>query len=49
MVEEAGEILESHILVNIKAHTNHLIMIGDHKQLPPKVENYKLQKVSGKG
>ncbi|KAG1856384.1 P-loop containing nucleoside triphosphate hydrolase protein [Suillus subalutaceus] len=31
LVEEAGEILESHILTAFGANTNQLILIGDHK------------------
>jgi hypothetical protein len=37
LVEEAGEILESHILTAIGPDTKQLILIGDHKQLRPKV------------
>lgn len=36
LVEEAGEILESHILTAIGRETGQLVMIGDHKQLRPK-------------
>jgi hypothetical protein len=36
VVEEAGEILESHILTAFSSHPKHLIMIGDHEQLRPK-------------
>ncbi|KAG1870831.1 P-loop containing nucleoside triphosphate hydrolase protein [Suillus subluteus] len=43
LVEEAGEILESHILTAFGANTNQLILIGDHKQLRPKVNSYALQ------
>ncbi|THU96868.1 P-loop containing nucleoside triphosphate hydrolase protein [Dendrothele bispora CBS 962.96] len=42
LVEEAGEILESHIVTALGASAKQLIMIGDHKQLRPKVNNYKL-------
>lgn len=42
LVEEAGEILESHILTAMTPATKQLILIGDHKQLRPKVNNYKL-------
>jgi hypothetical protein len=31
LVEEAGEILESHILTALGANTNQLILVGDHK------------------
>lgn len=36
LVEEAGEILESHILTAIGRETGQLVMIGDYKQLRPK-------------
>ncbi|KAJ2983613.1 hypothetical protein NUW58_g6220 [Xylaria curta] len=38
LVEEAGEILESHVLTALGPDTKQLILIGDHKQLRPKVE-----------
>ncbi len=37
LVEEAGEILESHVLTALGAETQQMILIGDHKQLRPKV------------
>jgi len=55
LVEEAGEVLESHILTSLALGTEggesskHLVLIGDHKQLPPKVENYELTATSGCG
>lgn len=55
IVEEAGEVLEPHIISALSeatAHSNetkHLILIGDHKQLRPKVESYQLTKASGHG
>ncbi|KAG1856396.1 P-loop containing nucleoside triphosphate hydrolase protein [Suillus subalutaceus] len=49
LVEEAGEILESHILTAFGANTNQLILIGDHKQLRPKVNSYALQVESDQG
>jgi hypothetical protein len=42
LVEEAGEILESHILTALTPNTKQVILIGDHKQLRPKVNNYAL-------
>ena len=35
VVEEAAEILESHIVSALNAGTHHLILLGDHKQLRP--------------
>lgn len=42
IVEEAGEILESHILTAMTPDTKQLVLIGDHQQLRPKVNNYAL-------
>lgn len=42
VLEEAGEILESHVLTAMSDTTKQLIMIGDHKQLRPKINNYAL-------
>jgi superfamily I DNA and/or RNA helicase len=48
LVEEAGEILESHILTALGPDTKQLILIGDHKQLRPKV-NFTLSVEKGDG
>ncbi|KAH0835059.1 hypothetical protein FOPE_03825 [Fonsecaea pedrosoi] len=42
LVEEAREILESHILTAIRPSTKQLILVGDHQQLRPKISNYNL-------
>jgi len=42
LVEEAAEVLEAHILVCLSSLTQHLILIGDHLQLRPKIECYQL-------
>ncbi|KAG2134156.1 AAA domain-containing protein, partial [Suillus bovinus] len=60
LVEEAGEILESHILTAMGQSIRQMILIGDHKyyislnltpyrQLRPKVKNYKLSVEKGDG
>lgn len=49
IVEEAAEILESHILTSIGDTIEHIIMIGDHKQLRPRVECHNLSVESGNG
>jgi superfamily I DNA and/or RNA helicase len=49
LVEEAAEIHESHILTNLSMNVRRLVMVGDHKQLKPKLENYKLRTESGYG
>ena len=46
IVEEAAEILEPSILSSICAETEHLIMIGYHKQLRPNVDTFQLRKKS---
>ncbi|RUS19771.1 hypothetical protein BC937DRAFT_86940 [Endogone sp. FLAS-F59071] len=40
--EEAGEVLESHIIATLSPSTQHLILIGDHLQLRPQVATYDL-------
>ncbi len=42
IVEEAAEVLESHIVSALNAGTQHLILIGDHKQLRPKLNEFDL-------
>ncbi|GFR50032.1 hypothetical protein Agub_g12193 [Astrephomene gubernaculifera] len=49
LVEEAGELLEAHVLTSAGSKTQHLIMIGDHKQLRPKVDCWSLAVQSGCG
>ncbi|KAI4198852.1 MAG: hypothetical protein LQ350_005001 [Teloschistes chrysophthalmus] len=49
IVEEAGEILESHVLTALSSNTKHLVMIGDHQQLRPKINNYALTIEKGDG
>ncbi|KAF2837532.1 P-loop containing nucleoside triphosphate hydrolase protein [Patellaria atrata CBS 101060] len=49
LVEEAGEILESHILTALSSKTKQLVLIGDHKQLRPKINNYALTVEKGDG
>ncbi|KAF8523225.1 P-loop containing nucleoside triphosphate hydrolase protein [Gautieria morchelliformis] len=49
LVEEAGEILESHILTALSDKTDQMILIGDHQQLRPKVNHYRLTVEKGEG
>ncbi|KAK0437029.1 P-loop containing nucleoside triphosphate hydrolase protein [Armillaria borealis] len=49
LVEEAGEILESHVVTALGKAAKQLILIGDHKQLRPKVNNYELTVEKGEG
>lgn len=49
LVEEAGEILEPHVLAALCPSTEQLILIGDHKQLRPKCNSYALSVEMGDG
>ncbi|KAJ6784538.1 hypothetical protein PWT90_06756 [Aphanocladium album] len=49
LVEEAGEILEAHVLTALNTSTKSLILIGDHEQLRPKCKNYALSVEKGAG
>ena len=42
LIEEASEVLDPQIVATLGSWVQHLIMIGDHKQLRPPVEKYKL-------
>ncbi|KAH9488055.1 NFX1-type zinc finger-containing protein 1 [Bulinus truncatus] len=44
LVEEAAEVLESHIITSLNKHCSHLILIGDHQQLRPSPAVYELAK-----
>ena len=44
IVEEAAEILEPSLLAALTSSIEHLILIGDHKQLRPQVDTYELCK-----
>lgn len=49
LLEEAGEILESHVLTAIGSETKQLVLIGDHQQLRPKINSYALSVEKGDG
>jgi len=38
----AGEVFKAHVLSSLTSRVKHIIMIGDHKQLWPKVETHAL-------
>ncbi|KAJ9589301.1 hypothetical protein L9F63_017494, partial [Diploptera punctata] len=42
IVEEAAEVMESHIVASLSGSCEHLILIGDHKQLRPSPALFKL-------
>ncbi|KAK2755769.1 hypothetical protein FQN54_005919 [Arachnomyces sp. PD_36] len=43
LCEEAGEVLESHTITAFLPSLQHVILIGDHLQLRPQIQNYHLQ------
>ncbi|TVY81390.1 NFX1-type zinc finger-containing protein [Lachnellula suecica] len=47
--EEAGEIMEPHMLSALIPSVEHVISIGDHQQLRPKIINYNLSLESSSG
>lgn len=47
--EEAGEVLEAHILSALIPSVQHLIQIGDHQQLRPQINNFELSLESHQG
>ena len=44
IVEEAAEVLESHIVTSLTSGCQHVILIGDHQQLRPNPTVYELAK-----
>lgn len=44
IVEEAAEVLESHVITSLCSSVQQLILIGDHKQLQPKITCFELEK-----
>jgi hypothetical protein len=44
LVEECGEILEPQLMAVLSPSVEHLILVGDHKQLRPSVNSYELVK-----
>ncbi|KAF2434363.1 hypothetical protein EJ08DRAFT_513978 [Tothia fuscella] len=47
--EEAGEVLEAHLLTAFLPSISHAILIGDHQQLRPHIQNYNLKAESRLG
>ncbi|XP_046687838.1 NFX1-type zinc finger-containing protein 1-like [Homalodisca vitripennis] len=44
VIEEAAEVLESHVVTALSSQCQHVILLGDHKQLRPSTEVYELCK-----
>ncbi|KIJ49701.1 hypothetical protein M422DRAFT_66154 [Sphaerobolus stellatus SS14] len=49
LVEEAGQVLEAHVLSNLVPSVEHLVLIGDPLQLRPNLANYNLSIDSKRG
>lgn len=49
LCEEAGEVFEAHLLTALLPSVEHLILIGDHMQLRPQVQNYELSRENRSG
>ena len=47
--EEAGEVMEPHIVSALLPSIEHFIQIGDHEQLRPQIKNFKLSLESQQG
>ena len=47
--EEAGEVLEAHTLTAMLPSVEHAILIGDHEQLRPQINNYEFQHDNPRG
>ena len=44
LIEEAAEVLEAHVVTSLVESCEHVILIGDHQQLRPRVNEFKLAK-----
>ncbi|KAL8823199.1 MAG: hypothetical protein Q9191_006082 [Dirinaria sp. TL-2023a] len=49
VMEEAGEVLEAHTLTAFLPSVEHAILIGDHEQLRPQINNYEFQHENPRG
>ncbi|KAI0127324.1 hypothetical protein BJ170DRAFT_733002 [Xylariales sp. AK1849] len=49
LCEEAGEILEAHTLAALMPSIEHMILIGDHQQLRPQINNWALRAANPQG
>jgi hypothetical protein len=47
--EEAGEVLKAHTVTSLLPHIKHAMLIGDHQQLRPHIQNYELQHDNPRG
>ncbi|PYI09577.1 P-loop containing nucleoside triphosphate hydrolase protein [Aspergillus sclerotiicarbonarius CBS 121057] len=49
LCEEAGEVLEAHLLTALLPSVEHAILIGDHLQLRPQIQDYELSRENTRG
>ena len=49
LIEEAGEVLEAHTLTALLPTVEHAILIGDHEQLRPQINNYEFHSDNPRG
>ncbi|KAI4175839.1 MAG: hypothetical protein LQ343_001452 [Gyalolechia ehrenbergii] len=49
VIEEAGEVLEAHTLTALLPSVEHAILIGDHEQLRPQINNFDFQSDNPRG
>ena len=47
--EEAGEVVEAHVLTTLLPSLQHVILVGDHLQLRPHIQNHKLSRENPEG
>ena len=49
LCEEAGEVLEGHLLTALLPSIEHVVLIGDHQQLRPQIQDWRLQRANPAG
>ncbi|KAJ0272033.1 hypothetical protein COL940_010671 [Colletotrichum noveboracense] len=49
LCEEAGEVLEAHLITALLPTIEHAILIGDHLQLRPQIQDWRLQRANPAG
>ncbi|WDK18721.1 hypothetical protein CGRA01v4_10007 [Colletotrichum graminicola] len=49
LCEEAGEVLEAHLLTALLPTVEHAVLIGDHLQLRPQIQDWRLQRANPAG
>jgi len=49
VIEEAAEVLEAHNIASFPPSVQHAILIGDHLQLRPQIQNFALSSENARG